>query len=170
MSLNLHLDPIDLDQVRLTRRLSPGQRIQRLLDARAVVVGLIRGRLRRSHPGLSTAALNLKVLEELDRAGRARWRVRQTIDLPASRALEIWCARPEDVIVGKLMAWAEGRSHKHENDIYEMLVFHYLDVDPESTTLDETYVDAQAHLLGAEVTEFWQAIQATARQQAQREK
>ena len=72
MSLDLHLDPIDLDQVRLTRRLSPGQRIQRLLDARAVVVGLIRGRLRRSHPELSIAALNLKVLEELDRAGRAR--------------------------------------------------------------------------------------------------
>ena len=72
MGLDLQFDPIDLEQVRLTRRLSPGQRIQRLLDARAVVVGLIRGRLRRSHPDLSTAALNLKVLEEVDRAGRAR--------------------------------------------------------------------------------------------------
>jgi hypothetical protein len=66
-------DPVDLDQV------SPGQRIQRLLDARAVVVGLIRGRLRRSHPELSTAALNLQVLEEIDRAAcfrisRTSWR------------------------------------------------------------------------------------------------
>ena len=61
-------DPVDIDQIRLTARLSPGQRIQRLLDARALAVGLIRGRVRRQHPELSTAALNLKVLEELDRA------------------------------------------------------------------------------------------------------
>ena len=72
MSLDLHLDPVDLDQIQLTRRLSPGQRIQRLLDAREVVVGLIRGRLRRRYPELSNAALNLKVLEELDRAERTR--------------------------------------------------------------------------------------------------
>ena len=71
MSLDLHFDRVDPDQVRLTRQLSPGQRIQRLLDARAVVVGLIRGRLRRRYPDLSMAALNLKVLEEVDRAGRA---------------------------------------------------------------------------------------------------
>ena len=61
-------DPVDIDQIRLTAGLSAGQRIQRLLDARALAVGLIRGRIRRQHPELSTAALNLKVLEELDRA------------------------------------------------------------------------------------------------------
>jgi hypothetical protein len=99
-----------------------------------------------------------------------RRRVRQTIDLPTTGTIEIWCARPEDVIVGKLMAWAEGRSHKHETDIYEMLVFHYLDTDPESTPLDEAYIDAQARSLGAEATEFWQTVKATARQQAQRER
>ena len=64
--------PVDMDQVRLTARLSPGQRIRRLLDARALAVGLIRGRLRRRHPHLSPAALNLKVIEELDRAGPTR--------------------------------------------------------------------------------------------------
>lgn len=72
LGIDRRFDPVDLDQVRLTRQLSPGQRIQRLLDARAVVVGLIRGRLRRRYPDLSSAALNLKVLEEVDRAGRAR--------------------------------------------------------------------------------------------------
>ena len=63
---------VDMDQVRLTARLSPGQRIQRLLDARALAVGLVRGRLRRRYPHLSLAALNLKVIEELDRAGPTR--------------------------------------------------------------------------------------------------
>ena len=64
-------DPVDLDLVRLRGRLSPGQRIQAMLDARELAVGLIRGRLRRQHPDLSTRELNLKVLEELARAERA---------------------------------------------------------------------------------------------------
>jgi hypothetical protein len=61
-------DPVDVQQVRLRGRLSPGQRIQALLDARELAVGLIRGRLRRMHPDLSLAELNLKVLEEIARA------------------------------------------------------------------------------------------------------
>jgi hypothetical protein len=40
-------DPVDVQQVRLSARLTPGQRIQRMLDARELAVGLIRGRLRR---------------------------------------------------------------------------------------------------------------------------
>jgi len=58
-------DPVDLEQMRLLGRLSPGGRIQVMLDARELAVGLIRGRLRRRHPHLSTRELNLKVLEEL---------------------------------------------------------------------------------------------------------
>lgn len=61
-------DPVDVQQVRLRGRLSPGQRIQALLDARELAVGLIRGRLCRMHPDLSLAELNLKVLEEIARA------------------------------------------------------------------------------------------------------
>jgi len=57
-------------------------------------------------------------------------RVRQIVQVPGIEPFEVWCARPEDVIVGKLMAWDEGRSRKHETDIYEMMVFHYLGVDP----------------------------------------
>jgi len=63
-------DPIDLDQMRLRGRLPPGRRIVALLDARELAVGLIRGRLRRRHPDLSPRALNLKVLEELERVQR----------------------------------------------------------------------------------------------------
>ena len=63
-------DPVDLEQMRLVGRLTPGQRIQRLLDARELLVGMIRGRLRRQHPELSDRELNLKVLEEIERAKR----------------------------------------------------------------------------------------------------
>lgn len=63
-------DPIDVEQIRMSARLTPGQRIQRMLDARELAVGLIRGRLRRQYPGLPSRELNLKVLEEIERAQR----------------------------------------------------------------------------------------------------
>ncbi|MBC8263435.1 MAG: hypothetical protein H8E47_04845 [Anaerolineales bacterium] len=99
--------------------------------------------------------------------GAFQRRVRQTVEVLDSEPFEIWCARPEDVIVGKLMAWAEGRSRKHETDIYEMMVFHYLGVDPEqSAAFDEAYVDGQARTLGAEVLGLWEAIKDAARREA----
>ena len=63
-------DPVDIEQMRLLGQLLPGRRIQVMLDARELAVGLIRGRLRRRHPDLSLQALNLKVLEEVARAQR----------------------------------------------------------------------------------------------------
>ncbi len=63
-------DPVDEEQLRLSARLTPGQRIQRMLDARELAVGLIRGRLRRRYPDLPSRELNLKVLEEIERAQR----------------------------------------------------------------------------------------------------
>jgi hypothetical protein len=66
-------DSVDEEQLRLSARLTPGQRIQRMLDARELAVGLIRGRLRRRYPDLPPRELNLKVLEEIERAqGRSR--------------------------------------------------------------------------------------------------
>lgn len=59
--------PVDLDQMRLLAKLSAGQRIRRLLDARELAAGLIRGRLRRQYPDLSPRAINLKLLEEVSR-------------------------------------------------------------------------------------------------------
>jgi len=63
-------DPVDFEQIRLLGKLSPGQRIQIMLDARELAVGLIRGRLRRRYPHLSSREINLKVLEEITRAQR----------------------------------------------------------------------------------------------------
>jgi hypothetical protein len=98
-------------------------------------------------------------------------RVRQSVDVPGAEPFEVWCARPEDVIVGKLMAWAEGRSRKHETDIREMMVHHYLDVDPEqSAAFYGSYVDAEARKLGADVAELWEAIKASAKEEASRSK
>jgi len=68
LSGSYRFDPVDLEQMRLLGRLTPGQRIQVMLDARELAVGLIRGRLRRQYPHRSLRDINLKVLEEVDRA------------------------------------------------------------------------------------------------------
>ena len=67
-------DPVDIDMIRLTVRLSVGMRIQRLLDTRELLVSIIRSRLRRQYPDLSARELNLKVLEEIERVERAHTR------------------------------------------------------------------------------------------------
>lgn len=59
------LDPVDWDQVRLTARLSLGQRIRRAMQAHAFAVATLRGTFRRRFPELSTAEINMKVLAYL---------------------------------------------------------------------------------------------------------
>ena len=96
-------------------------------------------------------------------------RVRQTIDLPDGSPFDAWCARPEDVIVGKLMAWQEGRSNKHEIDIYGMMLAHYMRVLLQTgAPFDAGYVTAQAKRLGEDVFEFWTAINEAARAEIER--
>ena len=63
-----HFTHIDIELMRLRSSLSAGQRIQAMLDARALVVGMIRGRLRKQYPDMPEAELNLKMLEEIERA------------------------------------------------------------------------------------------------------
>lgn len=65
-------DPIDIELLLVRSRLSPGQRLQTMLDAREVLVGLIRGRLRRQYPEMSATEINLKVLREIERAKQIR--------------------------------------------------------------------------------------------------
>lgn len=73
--------------------------------------------------------------------------------------VQAWYARPDDVIVGKLMAWEEGRSAKHPYDIAAMAAFLYRIRDPEvSPYFDETYVDARARTIGAAASSLWQQI------------
>jgi hypothetical protein len=74
-----------------------------------------------------------------------------------------WFARPEDVIAGKLMAWAEGGSAKHETDIRDMLVAVRLGEDAEITAMfDFEYADAWAQSLGESVEQFWPQLKAIA--------
>ena len=65
MEEKLHFDPIDREQVLLLASLTPGRRVWLMLEARELAVGLLRGRLRRRYPELSTRELNLKVLDEI---------------------------------------------------------------------------------------------------------
>ncbi len=65
-------DLLDLEHVLRLGQLGPGGRIRVMLDARELALGLIRGRLRRRYPDLSLSEINLKVLEEIDRAERTR--------------------------------------------------------------------------------------------------
>jgi hypothetical protein len=62
---NAAFDPIDRAEWRLLAQLPPGRRVRVMLEARELAVGLIRGRLRRCYPDLSTDDLNLKLLKEL---------------------------------------------------------------------------------------------------------
>jgi hypothetical protein len=97
-------------------------------------------------------------------------RMRLQIRWVGEEPFEAWCARPDDVIYGKLLAWDEGRSRKHESDIYDMLVFRYLQADPAlAATFDETYLDTQTQALGPDVLELWEAIKLAARAEARRE-
>jgi hypothetical protein len=92
-------------------------------------------------------------------------RVRQTIDIPERGAVKVWAARPEDVIIGKLMAWEEGRSDRHTSDIYEMMLFYYLGGVSE-LTFDDTYVTGRAREISEEAASLWLLIQEAAQEAA----
>ncbi len=84
-------------------------------------------------------------------------RVRRQV--PAKEPFEAWFARPDDVVVGKLMAWKEGHSFKHEQDIRDILVAVRSGEDTELTTLfDFNYVDRWTKQLGSQVQKLWQKL------------
>lgn len=86
-------------------------------------------------------------------------RIRRQI--PARELFEAWFARPEDVVVGKLMAWEEGQSFKHEQDIRDILVAVRLGEDSElSSMFDFGYVEQWTRQLGPKVQELWQRLKA----------
>lgn len=86
-------------------------------------------------------------------------RIRRDVPLPGQGVFQAWFARPEDVIVGKLMAWREGRSFKHEQDIRDILVAVRLGDDSELTSMfDARYVDRWVARLGSEVQRLWEQL------------
>ena len=83
-------------------------------------------------------------------------RIRREISTRQGKNFQAWFARPEDVIVGKLMAWDEGRSFKHESDIRDILMAIKLGDDAElSTSFDLLYINRWAQNLGQDVETFW---------------
>jgi hypothetical protein len=96
-----------------------------------------------------------------------RRRVRQRLDLSGREPMHVWFARADDVIVGKLMAWQEGKSHKHELDIRDMLVAHYLNTDAsQAALLDDAYVSTQVMALEGATVALWHALRDSARAEA----
>jgi hypothetical protein len=81
--------------------------------------------------------------------------LRQFTD-PAGATFTAWVAQPTDIIIGKLRAWDEGRSNKHPNDIYSMLVFDlsgYSDI-----SIDREVVAEEATRIGSNALEMWQQL------------
>jgi len=94
-------------------------------------------------------------------------RVRRTVEIPGQGPFDVWCAQLDDVIIGKLLAWTEGRSRKHETDIYDMMVHHYLGLDPEvSQTFNEANIDRQARKMGDDTLHLWVSIKSAAQKES----
>lgn len=91
-------------------------------------------------------------------------RIRRDVPLPGAGSFQAWFARPEDVIVGKLMAWQAGRSFKHEQDIRDILVAVRLGDDSELTAMfDVNRVEQWVAQLGSEVQQLWQQLKRVAK-------
>ena len=89
------------------------------------------------------------------------------MELADTNPFSVWVARPEDVIVGKLMARNEERSTRQSDDIYEMFLFRYLD-NPETDAFDYNYVASRATEIGDDTAALWTFLKASARETADR--
>lgn len=82
--------------------------------------------------------------------------------------IEAWFARPDDVIIGKLHAWNEGHSLRHEQDIGQMLLALYLDRDGLGRYYDEAYADRNVRTVSASAWSLWNKLKRAARDQAEK--
>jgi hypothetical protein len=57
--------PLDLEQLRLLARVPVAKRVRTMLEAQALAMSIVRGRLRRRCPHLSQREINLLVLKEV---------------------------------------------------------------------------------------------------------
>lgn len=86
-------------------------------------------------------------------------RIRRNVPTTNSNSFPAWFAKPEDVIIGKLMAWRESGSFKHESDIRDILISVRLGEDQEiSEQFDFLYVDSWTQKLGQNVEQLWQQL------------
>lgn len=87
-------------------------------------------------------------------------RIIRSIPIMSGEVFQAWFAKPEDVIVGKLMAWSESGSLKHESDIRDILISVNLGEDREiSNQFNFAYIDNWARQLGENVEQLWQNLQ-----------
>ena len=93
-------------------------------------------------------------------------RVRQTVEMFGEEPFEVWSAKPDDIVHGKLMAWTEGRSRKHETDIFDMLLHHYL---RNETILNISVIDKYAEKLGEDTRQLWEDIKSDAKKRMEKE-
>lgn len=97
------------------------------------------------------------------------FRQRQPLEWPGLPPINVWIARREEVIYGKLMALAELYTERHVSDIYELLLLAFLSADlegVEAITIDEPLLDARAAAISPEVATLWQSIKTSARDAA----
>jgi hypothetical protein len=87
-------------------------------------------------------------------------RIRRRFTDPDDIVFEAWCARPEDIIIGKLQAWAEGQSAKHPADIRSILVF--LLGGMSQVSYDLEIVSTAAAKLGMPALKLWRELVAKA--------
>jgi hypothetical protein len=88
-----------------------------------------------------------------------RNRIRRSFPASEEAISEAWFAKPEDVIVGKLMAWQEGRSFKHESDIRDMLLAIKYGDDPDlSGSFETSYIDRWVSRIGEEASDLWHSL------------
>ena len=95
-------------------------------------------------------------------------RLRRAFQDENGAPFDAWCARPEDIVVGKLIAWNEGRSQKHPNDIYAILLFSASGMS--DVALDQDYITQRAILLGEPVTALWKDLRERAQRDSQQRK
>ena len=83
-------------------------------------------------------------------------RVLRNFEGPNQTTFEAWCAQAEDIIIGKLMAWDEGRSLKHANDISAMLEFdvHGMSEQP----LNLPMISARAARISPDAADLWRDL------------
>lgn len=83
-------------------------------------------------------------------------RVRCTVVDVHGVEFEVWCARPEDIILGKLMAWQQGRSAKHPADIAVVLTFVLGGFS--GSPFDVDYVTTIAAQIGTDALALWHSL------------
>ncbi len=94
-------------------------------------------------------------------------RIRRPVEPAGAPPFNVWVARAEDVIIGKLMAWNEGRSTRQSDDIYEMLLFKQIE-RPDVDAFDDDYVARRAAEISDDAATLWRFLNASARETAER--